>query len=253
MGLRDVDIDALLAGEIDPEQIRQLLTEGKSAYTSAQKLGTKNQEILAEKKSLTEKVGAFESALSAKGITIEDLENYNPNPGNDELVAKFQKQLKDTQAVAAAETARLQKELGAAKEESDLFRQKMDSVEVRQSYLGAAEKAGILPQFREDFEAVLRARGIDLYKTEGGVKGKRSGDVVDYDLDVLLTTLKNDERFGHYFEGSFGGGSGSTGGGGQKGVNNPFATENWNVQEQSRIYRESPEKAAQLKALASGS
>jgi hypothetical protein len=55
------------------------------------------------------------------------------------------------------------------------------------------------------------------------------------------------ERRPHWWAASVGGGSqGGKGGGGMSNKDNPWLADNWNVTEQGRLYKESPEKAAQM-------
>ena len=92
-----------------------------------------------------------------------------------------------------------------------------------------------------------------MYVDESGaVKGRRDGDVIDYTLDALLTNFKADPSHQKYFAGKSGGGSGTMPGMGKAGGKNPFAAESFNMTEQTRLTRENPVLAAQMKELANG-
>jgi hypothetical protein len=251
--LDQLDLDAFLAiEELDREALRQYLSQGQSAYTSVANLTTKNQQILEEKRLAAEKAAKFDSALKAKNLTLDDINNWNPNPGNDEIVKKFETQLNETRASHDNEKSEWQKNYDAVVAERDSLNKTITGGKIQQEFNKVAALSGVDASSIEDLYIIAQARGVELtINDQGQVRGKRPGDVVDSDLKNLLATLKADASYQKFYTGKFVTGSGNQGGAGAGGaVSNPWEKGKENLTEQTRIYKQSPELAAQMQKLA---
>ena len=249
----DLNIDDFLGGELNPDEIRALLSEGQSAYNSVKNLSSKNGQLIGEIRTAKGKYSDVETKLAAKGLTIEQLETLDLNPTNDAQIAQFKQQLDNERLLAQRQIAEIQKTSQQATEERDRLLSVVELGKVQSVYRDAAKVAGVSIDFTDDYFAILQSRGVKMYVDESGaVKGRRDGDVIDYTLDALLTNFKADPSHQKYFASKSGGGSGTVPGMGKAGSKNPFAAESFNMTEQTRLTRENPVLAAQMKELANG-
>lgn len=78
---------------------------------------------------------------------------------------------------------------------------------------------------------------------------KSPGEMADFDeaIEQIVSTYPQKD---HILKASGNSGSGSGGVGGDGGFKNPWSKEHWNMTEQGKIFKESPEKAKQLAAQA---
>jgi hypothetical protein len=256
MGINDLNIEEFLAGEYDPDSLKVLLSEGQSAYQSAQNLDKKNRELIGENRKYQSQYKQAEELLASKGFDWDSFKDFNPNPNNDEQIKKFQTQLENERRSYDARLKEIQTQAEIAAKERDELRASVEQGKIRQAYFDAAKNAGVSPDFIDDYYHVLQGRGIQMYVDQetGEVKAKRGTDVLDYTPEAMLTNLKADSNYQRYYSGKFAGGSGTNPqpGGGRGSVSNPFAKESFNLTEQTRIARENPQLAQQLKQLAEG-
>jgi hypothetical protein len=234
------------------DEIRAALSEGQTAYREVGKLRNKNTEIIGEKKAFADKYSAVEEKLKLKGLSIEDLDNFDPNAGSEENLKRFQQQLESERATFNATNSELALKLENAIREQSSLSEQIQQSKIRDRYNSAAKTAGVDSDFTDDYYSILQARGVQMYQDSetGEIRGKRPNDVVDYTLETLLTNFKADPTHQRYFAGKFGGGSGTNPGSGKTGSSNPFHADSFNLYEQGQLFKKDPVRAAELQRLA---
>jgi hypothetical protein len=252
--LDKLDLETLFAegAELpDRDTLKQYILQGVNAYKSVTALTTKNQQILGEKKAAAEAAAKYEQALQAKGLTLEDIDTWNPNPAADETLAKFQKQLEDTRKQFDAERQNWKVEQDAVVAERDRLSQTITGTKIQQEFIKAATAAGVAAGSIEDLFLVLKGRDVAMVVNDSGeVKAKRPSDVLESDLSGLLGMLKADPSYQKYYTGKFVSGSGNSPDGKSTSMPNPWEPGKENLSEQTRIYRESPALAEQMRKMA---
>lgn len=250
MGIGDIDLATIDFS--DTELIKAALSEGQTAYKEVGKLRNKNNEIIGEKKAISERYTLAEQKLIAKGLSFDTLDSFEPSASNEEAMKKFQNQLESERNVYSSKYSELNNKFEQSQKERDLLTQEIQQNKIRQNYVQAAKVAGVDPDFIEDYYSILISRGVTLEvdAESGEVRGKRRGDVLDYSIDTLLANFKADPSHQRYFAGKFGGGSGTNPSGGKSGAVNPFHPDTINLTEQGRLYRENPTRALELQKLA---
>lgn len=225
--------------------------EAKLTETTAG-LKTKNQELLGEVKKFKKTAQAIPEGFDA----VKWQEMIDAQAAADEDAAKAAGKWDEYKAelVATHET-----EKAALLGERDQLKGQLEGVLVNNSIMAAiAHEKGnsdlLMPHVRDhvklfDEDGELVARVIDKAGNPRITGAK--GDFMS--IEGLLEEFKETDTFAPCFEGSrsSGAGAGGDGSGGTK--NNPFASDSLNLTEQARLNREDPNKAARLKAAASGS
>jgi len=249
----ELNIDEFLGGELNPDEIRALLSEGQSAYNSVKNLATKNGQLIGEIRTARGRYTDVETKLAAKGLSIEQLETLDLNPTNDAQIAQFKQQLDNERLIAQKQIADTKAIAAQFESEVTNLRSTVEMGKVQSVYRDAAKSVGVSNDFTDDYFAILQSRGVKMYVDESGaVKGRRADDVIDYSIDALLTNFKADPSHQKYFAGKATGGSGTVPGQGKTGGKNPWAAESFNMTEQTRMYNENPVLAEQMKELAGG-
>jgi hypothetical protein len=254
-GIGDLDLSTLDFGNSEShELIKSALSEGQTAYREVAKVRDQKAELLGEKKGIQEKYRAVEEKLRSKGLSIEALDTFDPSAGSEEQMKRFQEQIEQERKLAQSTTSELAAKLELAEQERKALNNRIEASQIKQAYNSVTDATGVNSDFADDLFLRLSADGVKftIDPESGEVRGKRSTDVVDYSPDVLLTNLKGDPKYQKYFMGKFGGGSGTNPNGGKTAGANPFAAESLDLTEQSRLYRENPTRAMELKKMAGG-
>lgn len=249
-GIGDLNLDELDFTDVDT--IKAALSEGQTAYKEVARVRNQKEELLGEKKAVQAKYREIEEKLKSKGLSIDNLDAFDPNVGGEEQLKRFQEQLAQVEQLGASKANELASKLELAEKERLTLAAQMENFRIQQHYNTIAPATGVNADFSEDLLMRLRADGVQITidQETGDVRGKRPTDVVDYTLETLLTNLKGDAKYQKYFMGKFGGGSGTNPNGGKAGTANPFDPANPNLTEQSRLYRENPGRAMELQKLA---
>ena len=250
--LGELNIDEFLSTEFNNEELRALLVEGQALHQAVPKLTLKNKELIGEVRSIKGRYNEVETKLVSKGLTIEDLDSFNPNPNNDDQIKKFQSQLENERNLSKRQIDEYKSQAEQAQAQSQQLRQTVSRSKINESYRVAAKTVGVADEFIDDYKAVLEARGVifSVDDETGVVKGRRATDVIDVDIPSLLTNFKGDPVHQKYFAGRSAGGSGTIPGMGKNGVANPWLPEQFNVSEQTRIANLDENLALQLMELA---
>ncbi len=140
--------------------------------------------------------------------------------------------------------APLRADLERERNEKQRLQGQLESFTLNQALQAAGAKAGLRPSAVPD----LLARAQGVFKV---VNGQVASNEPGVTLDVWLEVLKTEAT--HLFEQNSGGGAAGNGSGGAglaNGKKNPFCRKTWNLTEQSKITRENPRLAAQLRSEA---
>jgi hypothetical protein len=176
--------------------------------------------------------------------------------GNDQTV-KVQAQIdaavnravgpitRDKESIArqldAAKKAVAEKEAEVAKLTADA-----ESERTRLAIRDAAIAAKVLPTAIDD--AVLV--GERMFETVDGKLLTKGDNGITPGLSPKEWAKEMEEKRPHWFPTSVGGGAQGGKGGGSSNKDNPFTAENWSVTKQGQLFKENPEKAAQMAARA---
>lgn len=246
----ELDFDAL-GIELDDEQKQKILDAAKKAHdTDVAGLKAKRDELLANQSKLKDQIKQFEGIDPERVRNLEKMLAENEEAkliadGKiDELINKR----------LSREQATWQSQLEQKDSELDTYKQRVEALEgatIDSGIASAGHKVGVASTAVEDAQVIARHSG---WKVEDGtpVLRDKSGEVVrgkngPITLDEWLETQR--ETRPHWFPTPKGGGAAGNRGGGQHG-NNPWKKETFNLSQQGRILRESPELAERLKAEA---
>ena len=251
----ELNIDEFLGGELNTEELRALLVEGLALHQAVPKLTNKNKELIGEVRTIKNRYNEVETKLVSKGLTVEDLDSFNPNPNNDEQIKKFQTQLENERNLNKRQIDDYKLQVEQAQTQTQQLKQAVTRTKINEGYRSAAKSVGVADDFVDDYQAVLESRGVvfSVDDETGIVKGRRATDVIDVDVTSLLTNFKGDTHHQKYFAGRSAGGSGSTPGMGKSGVANPWMEDQFNLSEQTRIANLDPNLASQLIELSQNS
>ena len=139
--------------------------------------------------------------------------------------------------VDAAKKAVAEKELEVGKLQADIA-----SEHTRLAIRDAAIAAKVLPTAIDD--AVLV--GESMFETVDGKLLTKGDKGITPGLSPKEWAKEMEEKRPHWFPTSVGGGAQGGKGGGSSVKDNPFSAEGWSVTKQGQLYKENPEKAAQL-------
>jgi hypothetical protein len=174
-----------------------------------------------------------------------------------------QQELEDANLVKSGDVEKLiekrlsgiQGQLGAERDRASKLEAKLADIQINQAALAAATKRGLRATAVPDL--LNRARGA--FKIVEGTAVAVDGEQIRLGKDGI-TPVTFDEWIdqlavdaSHLFESNTGGGASSNASGGAAlthGTKNPWKQETWNFTEQSRIARDNPALAAQLKRAA---
>jgi hypothetical protein len=143
--------------------------------------------------------------------------------------------------VDAAKKAVAEKEGEVTKLQADIA-----SEHTRLAIRDAAIAAKVLPTAIDD--AVLV--GESMFETVDGKLLTKGDKGITPGLSPKEWAKEMEEKRPHWFPTSVGGGAQGGKGGGSASKDNPFTAENWDITKQGTLYKENPEKAAQMAARA---
>jgi len=143
--------------------------------------------------------------------------------------------------VDAAKKAVAEKEGEVAKLQADIA-----SEHTRLAIRDAAIAAKVLPTAIDD--AVLV--GESMFETVDGKLLTKGDKGITPGLSPKEWAKEMEEKRPHWFPTSVGGGAQGGKGGGSSNKDNPFMADNWSVTKQGQLFKENPEKAAQMAARA---
>ncbi|MEG0323599.1 MAG: hypothetical protein RR619_06340 [Raoultibacter sp.] len=116
---------------------------------------------------------------------------------------------------------------------------------IKKAVAVAAKGAKVVDSAVDD--AIIQGQQLFHLTEDGRVVAKDNvGITPGIDPTVWLSDMLKSKP--HWFGSNVGGGSGGGNGGGNGGGQNPWSHEGWNMTEQSRIYRENPERATTMAA-----
>lgn len=175
-----------------------------------------------------DKIPALEAAASGKAQELDEAQRR-------QLLAPLERQI-----------ANLTKERDDAVVERDSLKGERRSDKIRAALTDAAVKGKIIDTALDDV-LLYGERVFDLNEDGSIIVKDGVGFTPGIDPNSWLQDMQ--AKRPHWWPPSQGGGAGGSGGVGSDGPN-PWRKDQWNMTEQGRIYRENPERAAQLAKMA---
>lgn len=175
-----------------------------------------------------DKLPALEAAASGKAQELDDAQKR-------QITAPLERQI-----------ATLTKERDDAVSERDGLKNERRADKIRAALTDAAVKGKVIDTALED--VILYGERVFDLTDDGNIIVK---DGVGFTPGIDATNWLQDmqAKRPHWWPPSQGGGAGGSGGGGND-TTNPWKKDQWNMTEQGKIYKENPERAAQLAKLA---
>jgi len=252
-----------------PAELSQLYIERESADES----GAKSMVWVLDAEGLVDKarVDEFRQNNTKLQKAMDELTKRFEGVDPDAARAALQKQqqLDDADLVKAGDVTKLvdsrvasvraemAKQVSDAQRERDAVNARLHDLQINQGIVSAASKRGVRASALVDVS--LRAKSVFRLVNDVPTAFDASGQNVKYapdgvtplTLDAWVEGLQAEAP--HLFESSAGGGAPGNGSGGA-GLNghgrNPWKRETWNFTEQSKMTKDNPSLAAQLKAAA---
>jgi hypothetical protein len=246
-----------------PEQYRDLYTErdGKLHLTGVE--GMKTQaDIDRLQSALTKERGDHKTArdklalfgdlnpdeVHAQLDRIPELEAASAGKLDENKINEIvESRIRTKLAPVERERDRLQRERDEAVNLAENTRGELRSRDIRTKITDAALKAKVTPTAIDDI-LLVGERVFDV--GDDGALIVRDGTGTTPGVDPLTWLSEMQERRPHWWPPSEGGGS--RGGNGGGGADNPWRADQWNLTKQGQLFKENPERAAQL-AKAAGS
>jgi hypothetical protein len=242
-----------------PEGYADLYTEkdGKWVLTNVEGMKTQediNKQLEANRKErdahkeTLEKLKAFGDLDPEETLTkldrIEELEAAAGDKLDDAKINEMvESRMKTKIAPLEREIEKLKSENGEKEKSINEYKEKDRTRHIEDAVRKAAIDAKIVPTALDD--VLLLANRVFDVSEDGSVFTKdNSGVTPGVEPSVFLSDMQ--EKRPHWWPASQGGGAGGNNGNGMGGANNPFTAKNWNLTEQGKLHRESPEKAEQM-------
>lgn len=150
--------------------------------------------------------------------------------------------------IKRGEREKAQKQVTKVQEDADRYKNLFIQTVRDQALTEALSEAKVLEPLRPAVQAMFR----DKAKVEVGDDGQPSvmieGEYGPQDLKSYMKEWAQTDQGAYFVQAPENRGGGARGGQGSGRVKNPWSPDNWSMTEQSRIYREDPERARKMAA-----